>query len=321
MNNKGAGVNSRRVKFCDGIANELLDVSSKTTVLFGACIASEINIRDIPVTSGQIQLYHDVAMMRLLSTFKSQFLFCCIGFELFSQSTQPSCWVIDLKDDRVWSVKFEFANVIYQQSGTVFEGFIVPPTTTKEGSTSSASVSSEFIIKNVRTWCGARPTSLKFITQQLNVWFNTPVSEGCWHRPIPGSDVFKFNIELPAWDPEEEESALALSSKIELIPNSIEIVRLYKTQYPFVYSLLPDDHEKANQIKSQLKTSVNSNNDDNNPQPPAQTIIIVPTIESELQIVQEFQSGNKNQFIRWKCGKALSLSNGCEVYWVPISKV
>lgn len=300
--------NIQDVKFCNGDGKEILDITSKTAILFGVCISSDINIKDINVSGIHPQMIHDIVSTRLLSSFKSQFLFCCFNFDVVASFTGNTSWVVDLRNDRIWLIKFEFAPIIYQHTGSVMEGMIDPD-------------KNIFIIKGVKSWCGAAPTSLRFINQQLNVWFNTPTTEACWYRPSE-KDVFKFVVELPAWDHAEVQTTPTLQKhQHQQIPDSQEVFRLYKTQYPFIYSMLPDDNNKANEIKAQLKTSLNGNTTNTNTM-----IIVVPTIETELQIAKAFGStsgntfgnpkGNPKKYVRWTCAKYLIDGN---VYWVPLT--
>lgn len=219
------------------------------------------------------------------------------------------CWLLDTCSGRTWCVKFQFASPIYQS--TVLEGSITPVTDQQPAT---------FHINNVRLWCGAEPQSDQFIRQQLNIWFCTPMNEQCWHRSS-SNDVFKFVVDIPtasvSVDTSERLPVLSLRPQSFEIGKwnechrveSSRIFRIYKTQYPFIYTLMPDDDERVTHLKAELKNSTGAL------QP---LVITIPTVECELAVRAAFKRNPKHIYIRWRCAKYITASGKND--WIPISE-
>lgn len=224
---------------------------------------------------------------------------------------KPRVWILNQKTEEVFCLHFDFKGPIFQ--GTVMEGMLL--------------LDGQFHVRRVNFWCGGdhrNATSAKtFLRQQLNVWFHSPE----WHTPRL-TDAFRFVIDI-----QDDPVPRGLSTKEQLPAFSDEeltawqdhhrlcelrIFRLYKTQYPFVYSMMPDDDHQANQLKTKLKQSTDS---DNRIQlkPLLATIL---TAQAELVLHDAFcTAGKKIQYLRWQCGRYAPVDNSHAGVWVPIKNV
>jgi len=210
-----------------------------------------------------------------------------------SGKLKPRVWILNLKTEQVYGLYFNFADPIF--SGSALEGMIVPTDT-----------STEFHIREVNHWCGGDHTlatsSKQFIRQQLNVWFYS----GDWFQPSSISDSMKFYVDIPDEDvPRGIEGTLPVLSENDLNDwnkqnriHELRVFRLYKTQYPFIYSLMPDDSDRVNELKTAMKTSSDK---EIKLKPLLATVL---TAESQLIIHNAFYKAGKNmQYLRWKCAR------------------
>lgn len=78
--------------------------------------------------------------------------------------------------------------------------------------------------------------------------------------------------------------------------------RIYRTQYPFIYTLMPDDDERVTSLKAELKNSTGAL------QP---LVITIPTMDCELAVRSAFKRNPKYSYLRWRC----ACYNGV---WIPI---
>ena len=104
----------------------------------------------------------------------------------------------------------------------------------------------------------------------------------------------------------------------------VRMFRLYKTQYPYVYSLMPNDDCKVRELKLKLKRSTESNPSlggrlKTRPEQSGSTprfnplIATIPTLELERYVKAVFQQTPKHRYRRWWC---VNINNNT---WVPIS--
>ena len=84
-------------------------------------------------------------------------------------------------------------------------------------------------------------------------------------------------------------------------------LRLTRTQYPFVYSLLPDDHHKAKKISDVLKSGGGK-----------ALMATVLTQEGERFVRSVFQRNKYHHYKVWYCAKLLLDGKTC---WTPIAPV
>ena len=224
------------------------------------------------------------------------------------------CWMLDLHSGRVFCVRFAFAAPIYQ--GTVLGGSLTP---------ADELSCAQFHIKQPLSWCGSRitpsasasPAGRKWIHQQLNAWFCTPTSADCWFRPNRDADAFEFRLDLvvPPQTEEPTDATLPLlatdgskwvdSHRIE----EVRVFRLYLTQYPFIYTIMPDDDSRVNELKDKLKTSKDS---DTQLQP---LLLTIPTTECEQFVRATFRRSPKHKYLRWQCARC---SGAALNAWIPI---
>lgn len=105
------------------------------------------------------------------------------------------------------------------------------------------------------------------------------------------------------------------------------VFRIYRTQYPFIYTLMPDDDERVTSLKAELKNSTGAL------QP---LVITIPTMDCELgkdhvplrgekiyelaktnsthgvlAVRSAFKRNPKYSYLRWRC----ACYNGV---WIPI---
>lgn len=241
----------------------------------------------------------------------------------------------------------------------------------------------EFIIKDAKMWCGSADGCFRgvWLAQQLNVWFNTPVTEDCWFRPTAQDP---FTVTVGVWDEittphvaNDAERWLALPAPTaqntmwrypygdvmcgtprgmlgigHFLPhldedvnrwtqthqlNEVRLFRLYKTQYPYVYSLMPDDDRKVRELKSKLKRSTESNpslaekgKEDVQSRLKISTdgpsggsakftplIATIPTLELERYVKAVFQQTPKYRYRTWWCAKYQDTHQ--KVMWIPVT--
>jgi hypothetical protein len=237
----------------------------------------------------------------------------------------------------------------------------------------------EFIVKDAKIWCGDGSLRCVWLAQQLNVWFNTPVTEECWFRPS-SHDPFKFTVGV--WDEittpdtsKDAEKWLALSAPSaqntmwryphgdtmcgtpkgilgvgHFLPEydhdmkrwtsihhltEVRVFRLYKTQYPFVYSLMPDNDQQVRALKSKLKISTESNpglaekgKEDMQARLKTSTeggqvkkftplIATVPTLELERYVKAVFDQTPRYRYRVWWCARYDDLE--AKALWIPVS--
>lgn len=232
---------------------------------------------------------------------------------------RPRCWFVDTLTGQIFHVRFRFTSPIHVS--TVLEGTITPSGEIPDDldSEKCVSLAPTFQIRHVHQWCGAAPPvgDEQFVRQQLNVWFNTPSTEQCWFRPDQEKDCVKFYVDIVSADSPERMKLPVLTTiperekKEELICvkwtdvyriSSSGVFRIYKTQYPFIYTLMPDDDQHVEAIKTQLLVE--------GYQP---LVLTIPTSECELLIRNDFLKHPKHKFVKWRCGNF----NG---KWIPLNK-
>lgn len=222
------------------------------------------------------------------------------------------CWLMDLSSGRIVCVRYIFATPIYQ--GTVLNGSLAPADDT---------VSAMFEIRQCLSWCGSlttnMPASSGWLHQQLNAWFFSPVTEDCWYRP-GDSDPFKFHIDMmieahPQSPGANSVPILTTDGKKWIDAHRVEeiqVFRLYLTQYPFIYTIMPDDDNRVTELKEKLKKSTET---DEVLQP---LLLTIPTTECEQFVRLAFKKTPKHKYLRWQCarysGEALNA-------WIPIKPI
>jgi|JI102314A2RNA_FD_contig_31_4422171_length_696_multi_2_in_0_out_0_1 hypothetical protein len=80
------------------------------------------------------------------------------------------------------------------------------------------------------------------------------------------------------------------------------VFRIYRTQYPFIYTLMPDDDERVTSLKAELKNSTGAL------QP---LVITIPTMDCEL--------GEDHEPLRGEKLNELTMTNSTQLF-VPHSK-
>jgi hypothetical protein len=215
--------------------------------------------------------------------------------------------MLDLNTGRIFFVSFDFAGPIYQ--GTVLAGCLAPSTEQPENI---------FEIRECLSWCGSKTTNTSSLTnwthQQLNAWFFSPIDESCWYRPQPSKDPFRFHIDMML----QPQKTQPDTSVPVLTPNGskwidshrveeIRVFRLYLTQYPFIYSIMPDDDIQVTKLKEQLKTSTDS-----------PMLLTIPTSECEQFVRTTFRKTPKHKYHRWQCARYSGQSFNA---WIPIQPI
>lgn len=113
----------------------------------------------------------------------------------------------------------------------------------------------------------------------------------------------------------------------------VRLFRLYKTQYPYVYSLMPDDDRKVRELKSKLKRSTESNpslaekgKEDVKERLKTSTgssskftplIATIPTLELERYVKAVFQKTPKYRYRLWWCASYADAQQ--KVMWIPLA--
>ena len=116
----------------------------------------------------------------------------------------------------------------------------------------------------------------------------------------------------------------------------VRLFRLYKTQYPFVYSLMPDDDNKVRALKSKLKRSTESNpslaekgKEDMKERIKTSTedagktkhftglIATLPTLECERYVKAVFAQTPKFRYRLFHCAKFID--NNGKFIWIPVA--
>ena len=121
-------------------------------------------------------------------------------------------------------------------------------------------------------------------------------------------------------------------------PQEVRMFRLYKTQYPYVYSLMPDDDQQVRALKSKLKRSTESNpslaekgkedvkeriktsTDGGTVKKFTPLIATIPTLEAERYVKAVFQENPKYRYRLWWCARYNNNSNSQSI-WVPVSPI
>jgi hypothetical protein len=233
----------------------------------------------------------------------------------------------------------------------------------------------EFIVKDAKMWCGDPCFRGIWLAQQLNVWFNTPITEQCWFRPN-SRDAFLFNIgilddmitpntrhdvdrwvALPA--PSQQNQVwryprgdivcgtpggiVGIGHFLPVFDESwndnhciaeVRLFRLYKTQYPFVYSLMPNDDKQVRTFKNQLKHSTELNpslaekgkekinqrkkKPNLNDERFTPLIATLPTLECERYVKGIFHQNPKHRYRLFYCARYDNKETLIQK-WVPIT--
>ena len=115
----------------------------------------------------------------------------------------------------------------------------------------------------------------------------------------------------------------------------VRLFRLYKTQYPFVYSLMPNDDKQVRMLKSKLKHSTDSNpglaergKEDVKGRLKSSTergpvakftplIATIPTLELERYVKAVFQGRPKHRYTVWWCARYEDAQS--KAIWIPIT--
>jgi hypothetical protein len=110
----------------------------------------------------------------------------------------------------------------------------------------------------------------------------------------------------------------------------VRLFRVYKTQYPFVYTLMPDNDDMVKELKSKLKTSTDSNPNigekgkevvalhaQQQPTPKyAPLVVTLPTLECNRYVSAVFRETPKFQYRLFYCAR-YDDENGL-ASWIPV---
>jgi len=298
--------------------------------------------------------------------------------------------MLDRETFRVFCVPFAFSDPIYKPPGSLLAGVLLrqakyslpdnsPPAAPRAPSTTSmlarlrqlmvadmpveapSVTCTEFIIHNVKMWCGDGDgdthSGIVWLAQQLNVWFNTP--DDTWYRrdqrdvcsfrvalldnvtavaddtyrPVPAPSMQNTLMRYPKSEPTiripQTGSTLGIGHFLPLLDDKgndwlsshrlcdVRLFRIYRTQYPFVYTLMPDNDEMVKDLKSKLKTSTESNphigdkgvNLQQSAAPPstvpkyAPLVVTLPTLECDRYVRAVFCETPKFQYRLFYCAR------------------
>jgi hypothetical protein len=237
-----------------------------------------------------------------------------------------------------------------------------------------------FVVRCAPMWCGQRVSLERggesWIAQQVNVWFNTPLSEDCWFHPSTEKDVAIIRVALwsecdtlrdtlsseltryepPSPGPDTTITRYPRSNVLTAIPGGLKCIgeqipllglsfssapqnwlttrritevrlfRIYRTQYPFIFTLLPDDDTQVRAITTQLKRSADSNpslgekgREKLLKREAIETVkpltLSLPTLECQRYVRAVFRENPKHQYRRFYCA---CFDGEGQQQWVPI---
>lgn len=109
----------------------------------------------------------------------------------------------------------------------------------------------------------------------------------------------------------------------------VRIFRIYKTQYPFIYTLMPDDDERVRELKSKLKTSTELNptigekgltlTQKSVSVRYAPLVLTLPTFECDRYVRAVFRQTPKYQYRIFYCARYDTIAG--KSIWIPICAV
>lgn len=344
----------RVVRFASSRAVEVLDAITRSTVLYrcAALCGQQDALPAVPQQAGSSYvdyfLRYCAQAIRAVAPCCSHVVLCQsldlvhpaqAGFrEALARVLPldaPLAWVIDARDWRVFAVSLPFAQPIFR--GSVLCGNVLPR---PDGSF-------VFDARELPSWCGAASARTRprwWLFQQLNVCLTN--ATGSWFdpmRPHPFaihnsllSDTFSGNVALTEeWlaVPETRNGyahhvTVSMDGMLPLFDRAFQrwtdahrftelrTFQLARTQYPYVYALLPDRVNHANALRKKLQRS---------DAPLRPLLASVLTLSAERAVAAWFRpdpggSGYPLKYRRVWCARYDHVS-ASHSYWVPVCPV
>jgi hypothetical protein len=248
-------------------------------------------------------------------------------------------WFYDRCTQRFFRVDFDFADPIFKPPGTLLAGNLlrslrhdnqskgdIRDCKNKEQEEEASQLfKTDFILQDVKMWCGCGSSERggAWLFQQLHVWFNSE----CWYKRNPERDVCRFRIALQTTFltnpldhvyPRGDMTCNAGGTKVHIFVPAlndwisthrlldVRLFRLYRTQYPFIYTLMPDNDEKVRKLKKKLEAATHTS-----------LIVTIPTLECERYVRGAFQAKPKYRYRLFYCARFDDEVGGVSK-WIPV---